>query len=252
MKSKRMWRYIISWVCFFSMGYSHAQTIVASTTLQENETQQREPRTFALRAGIDLVKPLTTQFSDDYVGLEIVGDLQLSKRLYAAAEIGTEEKTQQAELINFTTSGSYFKIGIDYNFFNNWKGMNNALYLGARYARSLHTHTVNQYELYQLTQYLRQPPTNEGYATGEREQISNGWVELLVGTKVQLLPNFFAGISARLHILNRNPQPENFGNLYAPGFNKITDDNKFGASFNYTLTYSFPFRFGKKRKTTTQ
>ena len=229
-----------------------AQTTAVSSTLKEIELEQTEPKTYALRAGIDIVKPLITQFSNDYKGLEIVGDLQLGKRLYVAAELGTEEKTQQAELINFTTSGSYFKLGIDYNFFNNWKGMNNALYLGLRYARSLHTHTVNSYELYQLTRYLRQAPTENGYASGERQQISNGWVELLVGTKVQLLPNFYAGISARLHILNTNPQPENFGNLYAPGFNKITDDNKFGAGFNYTLTYSFPFRFGKKKEVTAQ
>lgn len=229
-----------------------AQTTAVSSTLKEIELEQTEPKTYALRAGIDIVKPLITQFSNDYKGLEIVGDLQLGKRLCVAAELGTEEKTQQAELINFTTSGSYFKLGIDYNFFNNWKGMNNALYLGLRYARSLHTHTVNSYELYQLTQYLRQAPTENGYASGERQQISNGWVELLVGTKVQLLPNFYAGISARLHILNTNPQPENFGNLYAPGFNKITDDNKFGAGFNYTLTYSFPFRFGKKKEVTAQ
>lgn len=250
MKSKRMWRYIISWVGLLTFGYAQAQTTVSSATLEEFEAN--EPRTYALRAGIDIVKPLTSQFSNDFKGLEVVGDLQLSKRLYVAAEIGTEEKTQQAELINFTTRGSYVKVGIDYNFFNNWKGMNNALYLGVRYARSLHTHTVNQYELYQLTQYLGQGPTTSGFATGEREQLSNGWIELLVGTKVQLLPNFFAGISARLHILSQNPQPQNFGNLYAPGFNRITDDNKFGAGFNYTLTYSFPFRFRKKKALTTQ
>ena len=36
-----------------------------------------------------------------------------------------------------------------------------------------------------------------------------------------------------------------FGNLHAPGFNKITDENKFGGSINYTLSYAFPFRFKK-------
>ena len=44
-----------------------------------------------------------------------------------------------------------------------------------------------------------------------------------------------------------NPQPYNFGNLYVPGFNKVTDENNFGASFNYTLTYSLPFRFRKSK-----
>jgi hypothetical protein len=65
---------------------------------------------------------------------------------------------------------------------------------------------------------------------------------------VELLPNFYAGISLRMHALLSNKQPQDFGNLYAPGFNRITDDNKFGGSINYTLTYSLPFRF--KRKST--
>ncbi|MGI9540645.1 MAG: DUF6048 family protein, partial [Flavobacteriaceae bacterium] len=31
-----------------------------------------------------------------------------------------------------------------------------------------------------------------------------------------------------------------------PGFNQKTDENKFGASFNYTLTYNIPFATKKK------
>ena len=104
---------------------------------------------------------------------------------------------------------------------------------------------MNNYTLYALNQYLA-VITSEGFLTGEREQLSTGWLEFLIGTKVQLLPNFYAGISLRMHGVLSNKQPQNFGNLYAPGFNRITDDNKFGGSINYTLTYSFPFRFKRK------
>jgi hypothetical protein len=156
---------------------------------------KKEPQTFALRVGLDIVKPINSQINSDFQGLELVGDLRLNRRVFVAAEIGSEKKTQQSELIKFTTSGSYIKVGVDYNFFNNWKGMNNALYVGLRLARSLHTHTVNSYELYQLDQYLIESTTN-GYLIGEQEQLSNGWMELIFGTKVQLLPNFYAGISA--------------------------------------------------------
>lgn len=247
MKSKHIWLFSIS-LFFAGLGYSQQVSPSLINSIEKlPEEKSKEVRTYALRAGIDLVKPIRSSFDTNLQGIEIVGDLKLNRRLYIATEIGTEERTQQSELINFSTKGSYFKIGVDYNFFNNWKGMNNALYTGLRYARSIHTHTVNNYELYQLTQYLRQDPINQGYLTGEYEQLSNGWLELLFGTKVQLLPNFYAGISARLHILINNPQPENFGNLYAPGFNKITEDNQFGAGFNYTLSYAFPFRFGKHK-----
>lgn len=50
-----------------------------------------------------------------------------------------------------------------------------------------------------------------------------------------------------MHALLNNNQPRDFGNLHAPGFNKITDDNKFGAGINYTIAYAFPFRFKKEK-----
>ena len=235
MKIKHIWPFIIS-LLFPLLSFSQAE--------------EKLPKTYALRAGIDLIKPALTQFGEGYRGLEIVGDLKLTNRFYIAAEIGSERKTQQSEQINFTTKGSYIKAGIDYNFFNNWKGMNNALYAGFRLARSLHTHNINSYTLYQTNQYL-QVNTSEGFLTGEREQLSSGWFELLFGTKVELFPNFYAGISVRMHALLNNVQPRDFGNLHAPGFNRITDDNKFGGGINYTLSYAFPFRF-KKVKTKTE
>ena len=212
---------------------------------RKRRDRRKGPRTFALRAGLDMIKLGRTQFEEGYQGVEIVGDLRLNKRLAVAAEVGSEQRKQQTEQINFTTNGSYIKLGVDYNFFNNWKGMDNALFVGFRLARSLHTHTVNNYTLYALNQYLA-VDTRDGFLTGEREQLSTGWFEFLFGTKVQLLPNFYAGISLRMHGLLSNKKPQNFGNLYAPGFNRITDDNKFGGSINYTLTYSFPFRFKRK------
>ena len=40
--------------------------------------------------------------------------------------------------------------------------------------------------------------------------------------------------------------PSNFDNIYIPGFNKKTQDNVFGAGFNYTLTYNFSLLSKKK------
>lgn len=250
MKNKHIWLFIIS---LFGVVLVNAQqekspsssTESASFTLIEEE--KKEPRVFTLRVGLDIIKPITTQFEKDYQGLELVGDLRFNRRWYIAAEIGSEKKTTQSELINFTTSGSYIKIGADYNFFNNWKGMNNALYIGFRLARSAHSQRVNNYSLYQLSQYIPQSIVTQGYATGERSSLNTGWYEFLFGVKVQLLKNFYAGISLRMHGLISNEQPDNFGNLFAPGFNRITDDNNFGGSFNYTLTYAFPFQFRKNK-----
>jgi hypothetical protein len=244
MKIKPTWLSIISLLHVVTLW---GQDLEEEVRLQANGDLAEEPKTYALRLGLDLLKPISVQFDNNYQGIELVGDLRINQRIYIASEIGSEKRTQQSELLNFSTQGSYIKLGIDYNFFNNWKGMNNAIYIGMRYGQSIHTHTVNHYRIYQLEQYFESPKIREGFLTGEREQLSSSWFELLFGIKVQLLPNLYGGISLRVHRILANPQPTDFGNLYAPGFNKITDQNNFGASYNYTLSYSFPFRFKREK-----
>ena len=67
-------------------------------------------------------------------------------------------------------------------------------------------------------------------------------MEIVAGVKVETFNNVYLGFSLRLNKLLSTQKPENFDNLYIPGFNKVTDDNTFGSGFNYTLTYSFPLR----------
>ena len=49
------------------------------------------------------------------------------------------------------------------------------------------------------------------------------------------------GLSLRLNRLLSDSIPDNFDNIFIPGFNQKTDENKFGGGFNYTLTYNIPF-----------
>ena len=55
------------------------------------------------------------------------------------------------------------------------------------------------------------------------------------------MKNVYTGVSLRLNRLLNDKLPENFDNIYIPGFNKKTEDNVFGGGFNYTLTYNIPF-----------
>ena len=238
MNNKHTWLFIIS-MLFLSWF----------TVAQESNVLEikKEPKTYALRAGIDLYKPIRSQFDSNFQGLEVVADLKIKENIYIATEIGNEKATIQAEELNFTATGSYIKLGVDYNMYKNWAGMNNDVYLGIRYARSIHTQTLNDYLVYITHHYWDTPRTTSGFANGEKETLSSGWIEIVFGTKVQLNSKFFLGISLRMHRMITNPQPTNFGNLHVPGFNKVTDENNFGASFNYTLTYSLPFRLKKSK-----
>ena len=235
MKIKHIWLFITSIL--------YAGNVISQDSLSIKK--EKDFKILSLRLGLDLFKPIKTNFEDNFQGIEIVGDLKINRRIFIAAELGSEKKTQQTEQINFTTNGSYIKLGVDYNFFNNWKGMDNSIYLGLRYGRSIHSHNVNNYLVYITHHYWDNTKIINGNGIGERKNLSSGWVEFVFGIKTELILNFYLGISLRLNRILSQNQPDNFGNLYVPGFNKVTDGNNFGAGFNYTLTYSFPFKFKK-------
>jgi len=62
--------------------------------------------------------------------------------------------------------------------------------------------------------------------------------------------NIYVGMSVRLAHLVSNNEPDNFRNLWIPGFNKVTDESKWGVGFNYSLSYFLPLykKAKKKRK----
>ena len=207
-----------------------------------DSVNKREKKPYTIRFGMDLSKPLKAQFENDYFGLELVGDIRLFKEIYVAIELGNEKRTSQSEQTNFTTSGSYIKLGFDYNMYKNWKGMNNAIFLGMRFCNSFHKQKVNEYEIYQLDHYWPEEPISSGPEITERDQLKAGWIEIIAGMKVRIFNNFYMGFSLRLNRLLGDTLPRNFDNLYIPGFNKKTDENIWGAGFNYTLSYAIPIK----------
>jgi hypothetical protein len=127
--------------------------------------------------------------------------------------------------------------------YDNWEGMNNNVHLGFRIASSSHNHLINNYTLLDRTPFWPNfdTPINAGFATGERANLNAQWFEIVAGFKVQLLNNIYLGLSLRLNRLLSDSIPYNFDNIFIPGFNQKTDENKFGGGFNYTLTYNIPF-----------
>ncbi|WP_430400393.1 DUF6048 family protein [Flavobacterium sp.] len=191
---------------------------------------------YGLRVGVDLHRLSKSFYDKDYQGLEIVGDYRVSKKLYIAGELGNEDKTVDDDRFNFTTKGTYFKVGFDYNAYENWLDMENMIYAGMRYGVSSFSQTLNTYTIYEPTNYYGENTV----VSGEKfNGLTASWLEVVGGVKAKILNNFYLGFSVRLNYLVSNKKPDNFDNLYIPGFNR-TYDGKFGAGFNYTLSYMIP------------
>jgi hypothetical protein len=198
-----------------------------------------------LSLGVDLFKPIKSSSDGDNLNYEIVGDLQLTENLYLAGEYGIVDRIIEDENINFNSSGSFLRIGFNYNMFENWVGMDNSIYLGLRYATSNFSNKIINYTVRNQDSYFSNLVEND-FQTIEYSGLSGNWIEIVAGLKVETFKNVYLGFSLRLNKLLSDSEPDNFDTLFIPGFNKVTDENTFGSGFNYTLTYSIPLRKKKK------
>ncbi|MFP2995056.1 DUF6048 family protein [Spongiivirga sp. MCCC 1A20706] len=243
-----MLRYFISILLivtsFSAMSQEEAPKIEEGKLLETARDSVTEKDKYGLRFGIDLGRPVFTFLDDNYTGFEIVGDFRVSKKLYIATELGNEERTIDDNQLNFTAKGSYIKLGVDYNLYSNWFGMDNMIYAGGRYSFSTFSQTLNSYSLLNRNQVFEEELLVEPGT--EFSSLNASWLELVFGAKVEMFNNFYMGASVRIARLFSNTEPDNFANLWIPGFNKVTNDSSFGVGFNYTLSYRIPI-FKKDR-----
>jgi hypothetical protein len=216
---------------------------------KEKDTTKVAPRIerYGLRLGVDLSKIARSFYEKDYKGLEIVGDYRLSKKMYIAAELGNENKTVDDSRVNFTTRGSFLKVGFDFNGYENWLDMENMIHIGMRYGASTFSQELNSYKIYDTSRYF--PTADAVNSDAKYNGLSAQWAEVVAGAKAELFNNFYIGFSVRMNYLFSNKKPDNFDNLFIPGYNR-TYDGKFGAGFNYTLSYFIPLykKIEKKNK----
>ena len=242
MKKKQIYIFIFS---LFSINFIVGQQIENKET-DSIVVKKKLINIDKLSIGIDLYRPIYSSINDDDLSYELITSLRIFKDFSIASEIGSLDKYVEDENVNFTSTGDYLKFGFDYNLFNNWTGMDNSIYLGMRYATSSFNNKIDSYTLRNPNSYWSDNNVFNNYQTINHSNQNGNWIEFLVGIKVETIKNFYLGISLRLNRLLSNTIPNNFNNLYIPGFNKVTDDNSWGSGFNYTLTYSLPLNFNKK------
>ena len=193
---------------------------------------------YGVRVGVDLYKLTRGLYDKNYKGIELVGDYRLTKNYYAAAELGSEDKTTEDDRLNTTTKGTYIKVGFDYNAYKNWLDMENIISIGLRGGFSTFSQELNSYRIYNSNPYWGEMPWQ---TSGETfNGLTAGWIEVVAGVKVKVYNNIFVGFSLRMNTLIFDKKPsDNFENLYIPGFNRTYAGN-FGAGLNYTVTYFIP------------
>lgn len=223
-------------VCFCTLSSAQNKTAAKDSI----KITQR----YGLRLGFDAYRLTRSFYDKNYKGLELVGDYRLTKKIYIAGELGNEQKTVNDDQLNYTANGTYFKVGFDFNAYENWLDMENLIYIGMRAGVGRFSQTLNHYTIYQAGSNFGQ----NTIISGEKwNGLSANWLEVVTGLKAKVFNNVFVGFSARLNYMMTNKTPDGFANLYIPGFNKTYEGSKFGAGFNYSISYFIPIY--KKNKT---
>ncbi|MDG2178592.1 MAG: DUF6048 family protein [Algibacter sp.] len=193
---------------------------------------------YGLRVGGDIGKLIRTTIDDDYTGFEIMADYRLKEKLYVAGEIGFEEKNTINDFLNITTKGSYIKGGFDYNMYENWLNMDNMIYSGFRVGASTFSHDLNSFQVYSIDQYWAPQLISE--TKQELTGLTAFWAEIILGIKAEILNNLYLGLNVQLKIAVSQTVPDNFDNVYIPGFGKTYDTSRIGAGYSYFLAYRIP------------
>ena len=249
-----MSKYFISLFCILLLSmYGFAQETDGGQEIKDSVEYKQK---YGLRVGVDLSRLVRSFADENYTGLELVGDYRLTEKLHIAAELGNEDFTQTEDLggtllYNYTTSGSYVKLGVDLNTYQNWYGMNNLITIGGRYSFATFSQTLNEFQVFDSNRFFS--PDNFLPGSGEVPEEFSGlnasWLELVLGVKAELFANIYLGISARLGYLVTNTESDRFPNLWIPGFNKVTDRSSFGIGYNYSISYFIPlYKKSKKKK----
>ncbi len=221
--------------------------ICVSTSIcaQEQENEKTTPTdttgqkaSYGLRVGIDLSKPIRSFLDDNYSGLEIVGDFRISNNYYIATELGNETRTvTDFTNIDVTSKGSYIKAGFNYNAYNNWLGMNNLIYAGARAGFSTFTQELTSYTISTSNTFFEEDLRTD---TREFDGLNAVWLEFQLGIQAELFANLYLGLNVQIKNRVAATEPDGFENVYIPGFGKTTDESKFGVGYGYTLSYLIP------------
>jgi len=238
MKPQHMSKYFTSIMLVLLMGYS----VNAQNDSIVNDSI-RYTQKYGLRVGVDLSKIVQTAIDDDYTGFEINADYRYSKNLYIAGELGTEEKTTSTNFLNSTASGSYIKAGIDYNMYKNWFGMENMIYSGFRLGASTFSQTINSYTIFNTNQDFSQTTVTDAANINGLTAI---WAELILGIKAEVINNLYVGLNVQFKGRVSETEPDNFENIYIPGFGRTYDSGRFGIGFGYNVSYLIPlYKKGK-------
>lgn len=184
----------------------------------------------ALNAGTDVISGAKTVLRDDLDWLNFFASAEFY-RFSVHVEYGRESRTIDNGVDVYTTAGSYYRFGPDFNFLFRDPDKS-ALFLGARYAVNSFSDELN---------YVNPSPVwGDQRLFLENENLSADWIELTAGIKVKLFQTVWLGYTGRFKVGVDTFEDRALVPSYIPGYGRA--DKRSTWEFNYWIIVRLPFR----------
>jgi len=198
----------------------------------QNASAQDTLRTYGPRVGLDLSRFAYIFFDPSEIGAELSVDMEVYRNLYPVLEIGYSSVDESDEEFDYAMSGSYGRIGVDYNILSQKdRSIHHSLTAGFRYGLARFSHQAENVTIpgEYWGDFLLQSYENN---------LTGHWIELVGAVKTELFPNLFLGWSIRYKILINPEMDPLFTPMIVPGYGRGTRER--GVGFTYSIFYKFP------------
>lgn len=194
-----------------------------------------------LRVGMDVSRSFQQLWNKgNRYGTEFSFDFELIPNLYPVLETGWEKLKIRQDYLDYSSAGSYTRIGFDYNMLvaENRKDKD-MIYIGLRYGFNL----ANQ----NMKSFLISNYWGDVTSSFPKQNYSAQWAEWVFGLKGEVLHNLFLGWSIRGRIKVKQKDFDLPHVYFDPGYGQA--EKNFVFDFSYSIYYNLPFSFmGKNKK----
>lgn len=204
---------------------------IDSTTIRKG-IRMTYPKLTAVNVGVDIWDPVMRLFGQKHGLIGFNANVSLFNRFFPTVEIGLGTARNAPADFDYTYRSPlsvYFKLGIDYNFLFN-SNSDYQFFAGLRYGFAPFSWSVDDITL--GSPYWKDDAT----FSIPSQTATAGWAELVLGLRVRLTGNIYAGWHFRYHSLLHESKSRHGQPWYIPGYG--TRGQSITGSF--TISYTLP------------
>jgi hypothetical protein len=192
----------------------------------------------AITVGVNLEGPVGHLFDTDKSAFSVISHYKYSSKWFVRAEAGFEnltfsEENQLERNYHYESNGTFFKVGILYDFFDvDEPGNNDNIFVGLSYGFGIQKHGSNHF-------IIENNYWDDFHGSMSKYTLHNHWIEIMAGPRTELLKNLYMGWTLNLRIKLFENNSRVLEPYSIPGYGN--GDNNINPGFSYVIEYFIPW-----------